>query len=171
METAHTLDEDGNVRFRYSTKSFATLMAKAAALTIVEAENIVPSGTLGPHDIDLPGIFVDRIVNATKEKIIEIKRVQESEATSTSAKLPSRIRRERIARRAAEELKEGLYVKLGVGMPTLAPSFLPPERKVWIQSENGIIGLGPHPMEDEIDADIINAGKVQVRLTVQKALA
>lgn len=162
---AHTVDEDGNVKFRYTTKSFAPLMAKAGKVTIVEAENIVPTGTIGPDEIDLPGVFVDRIVKATEKKIIEIRKLRPTEdPESEGSKDDAMRRRNLIAKRAAKELKEGFYVNLGVGMPTLAPSFLPADRKVWIQSENGILGMGPYPTEDEIDADIINAGKETVTL-------
>lgn len=163
---AHTVDEDGNVKFRYTTKSFAPLMAKAARISIVEAENIVPTGTLKPDEIDLPGIYIDRVVKSTKEKIIEIKKIRDPNAKSgvESAKDDATARRNRIAKRASKELKEGFYVNLGVGMPTLAPSFLPAERKVWIQSENGILGMGAYPTEEELDADIINAGKETVTL-------
>jgi len=162
---AHTVDEDGNVRFRYTTKNFAPMMAKAAKVTIVEAENIVPSGTIGPDDIHLPGIYVDRIVKAVDDKIIESKNLrQEPSSESSSDKSPAAVRRTRIAKRAAKELHEGFYVNLGVGMPTLAPSFLPEDRKVWIQSENGILGMGAYPTEAELDGDIINAGKETVTL-------
>lgn len=92
-------------------------MAKAATLTIVEAENIVPLGSIDPNDVDLPGIFVDRIVPATDEKHIEIKKLRESESSGEtgSAKSEAQIQRERIGRRAAKELKQGFYVNLGVG--------------------------------------------------------
>ncbi|CEJ61413.1 Putative Succinyl-CoA:3-ketoacid-coenzyme A transferase [Penicillium brasilianum] len=176
METALTgdvailrawkVDEAGNCVFRYTTKAFAPIMAKAATLTIVEAENIVPIGSIDPNDVDLPGIFVDRIVPATDEKHIEIKKLRESETGSSdgSVKDAAQIERERIGRRAAKELKQGYYVNLGVGIPTLAPSFLPKDVKVWIQSENGILGMGAYPTEDEVDPDIINAGKETVTL-------
>lgn len=138
-------------------------MAKAATLTIVEAEEIVPIGYIEPDDVDLPGIYVDRIVPATAEKIIEIKTLKRPKDASASAPgNEAQVRRDRIGRRAAKELKQGYYVNLGVGLPTLAPAFLPEGRKVWIQSENGLLGMGDYPSEDELDPDLINAGKETV---------
>lgn len=76
-----------------------------------------------------------------------------------SSKGKGREIRERIAKRAAKEIKDGFYVNLGVGMPTVVTEFLEPGVSVWIQSENGILGMGPPPTKEQVDADIINAGK------------
>ena len=124
----------------------------------------MPVGGLDPNEVHLPGIYVDRIVKATAPKEIEILSVAKSENTpppspGDSTKARGREIRERIAKRAAKEIKDGYYVNLGVGMPTVVTEFLEPGFSVWIQSENGILGMGPPPTPEKVDADIINAGK------------
>lgn len=159
---AWKVDEAGNCQFRYTSKAFGQIMAKAAKVTIVEAENIVKVGDIHPDNVHLPGIYVDRIVPSTVEKRIEIRKLRDEGESSLGEKSEALVRRERIAKRTAKELKHGYYVNLGVGMPTLAPSFLPPDTTVWIQSENGLLGMGRYPSAAEVDADLINAGKETV---------
>ena len=126
----------------------------------VSADDVLysPVGSLSPNAIHVPSVYVDRIVKATEPKAIEVvalaKSKEEQTTTTdptTAASAASKDWRHRIARRAAREIHDGFYVNLGVGIPTLVPEHLPPSVKVWLESENGILGMGPYPTESQVD--------------------
>ena len=160
-------DKLGNVMFRYAAANFNGAMARNAKVTIVEAEHIVEPGEIDPAAVHVPGIYVTKVIQSTAEKniekIINAKSPEEMKAGALGSG-DAASKRERIVRRAAKEFKNGMYANLGIGMPMLAPSFVDASVEVQLQSENGILGLGPYPQKGEEDPDIINAGKETVTL-------
>ncbi|EDN97506.1 conserved hypothetical protein [Sclerotinia sclerotiorum 1980 UF-70] len=161
-------DKLGNCQFRLAANNFNGAMGRNAQMTIVEAENIVEPGDIPPEAVHLPGIYVKRVIQSTTPKDIEkftfAKDPNDPAAKSALGSGDIAAKRERIVRRAAKEFKNGMYANLGIGMPMLAPSFVGPEVEVQLQSENGILGLGPYPQKGSEDPDLINAGKETVTL-------
>ncbi|KAH7480560.1 Succinyl-CoA:3-ketoacid coenzyme A transferase 1 [Fusarium oxysporum f. sp. matthiolae] len=140
----HKADRLGNCTFRKAQNNFNEAMAKNAKLTIVEADEIVDVGQLDPESVHIQGIYVDVIIQITT----------------------ANQRRERIIKRASKELKDGMYVNLGIGMPLATPGMLPEDLEVILQSENGILGMGRYPNPGEEDPDLINPGKETVTLSL-----
>jgi 3-oxoacid CoA-transferase len=150
-------DRWGNLVFRKTARNYNAVMATAADHTIAEVEELVELGTLHPDGIHTPGIFVDAIFQGSSySRRIEHRTVRErgvSKMASANGK------RESIAKRVAQDLRDGMYVNLGIGLPTLVANYLMPGVDVVLQSENGMLGAGPYPWDGEEDADLINAGK------------
>ena len=137
-------------------------MCKAAETSVVEVEEIVDVGTFAPEDIHIPNIYVDRVIQGEKhEKRIEhLALRKEHDEKAESADDPGA----QIVKRAALEFEDGMYANLGIGIPLLASNYISPDMTVHLHSEHGILGLGPFPPKDEVDADLINTGKQTVSI-------
>lgn len=160
-------DTEGNLMFRGTARNFNPLMAAAAQVCIAEVEELVPAGTLDPNEIHTPGIYVHRIFQGKSyEKRIEQRTISQA-AVPTEPTRPvsgKGLDKHQIAQRIAQEIRDGDYVNLGIGIPTLVANYIPKDIRVVLQSENGLLGIGPFPTAEHVDPDLINAGKQTISL-------
>lgn len=144
-------DTDGNLIYKGTSRNFNPVIAPAGKITIAEVEELVPAGTLDPNEIHTPGIYVQRIFQGSNY----VKPIEKFGALAHSEDEKKEI----IARRLAKEIKDGDYVNLGIGIPTRVSNHIPPGMKVILQSENGLLGIGPLAEPGQEDPDLINASK------------
>ena len=156
-------DKSGNLQYRMAARNFNQDMATAGRLVIAEVEEIVEDGVLEPDNIHTPGVFID-FVCMTEETTKPIEKLVTDDGSGISMTGKGAETRIKIAKRVAQELKNGDYVNLGIGIPTLVPAFTPKGVNIELHAENGIIGINGYPFPGTEDGDLINAGKESVRI-------
>jgi 3-oxoacid CoA-transferase len=162
---AHQADRMGNLRFRGGSRNFNVSFAKAARVAIAEVDEIVEVGELGPDEIDLPGVFVGRVVRSVLQmdvKNLPMRPSRPSDSARTYLGKPGLTRGE-IARRAAALLPDGAVVNLGAGLPNLVSNYIG-ERPVILHSENGMLNYGAIIAGSDFDPDVHDASGYFVQL-------
>lgn len=154
---ARLADTAGNLVYHMTEQNFNKAMATAADLVIAEVEEIVSVGEINPNYIHTPGGYVDYLVQAhtTLEDLGSSASVETSIKKGDDARM-------NIARRALAELKRGDVVNLGIGIPTLVADLITPEHGIILHTENGMLGVGPAPIEGGAMRYPVNAGKIPV---------
>jgi 3-oxoacid CoA-transferase len=156
---AYRADTAGNLQMRGGSRNFNVSFAKAAAVTIAEVDEIVEVGELSPEEVDLPGVFVSRVVRSTVQLDVKNLPMRPSRAAGSARSYGGKkaLTREEMARRTAALLPDGAVVNLGAGMPTLVSNFIG-DRGVVLHSENGMLNYGEIIRDDSFDPDVHDAG-------------
>lgn len=162
-------DEQGNLAYDGGTRNFHPTMAAAARVTIAEVDEIVPVGAIPPQDVIIPCIYVDRIVRttATPEDLAPPRPQAAARGLTLGHATESdspRLTHEMMAMRVARLLQPGQVVNLGLGLPTLVSNAVTADAGILFHSENGLLGYGPFPDDDNINWNIYNAGGQPVTL-------
>jgi 3-oxoacid CoA-transferase len=152
-------DHFGNVVFKGGSQNFNVSFAKAARVTIVEAEEIVPTGAIAPSEVDLPGVFVTRVVPITVAMDIRSlpQRVNRPASSAKEYLGKPALTRAEIGRRTAALLPDGAIVNLGAGLPVQVANFVV-DRPVVLHAENGLLNYGGFAAAGEFDPDLHDAG-------------
>jgi 3-oxoacid CoA-transferase len=141
----------GNLTGTGSTLNFHPVMAAASRVTIAEVDEIVPVGEIAAEDVKVPGIYVDRLVlhDRSRDEQSDAEEQQRRRRREIAATKPLGLNQDQMAMRAAQLLKPGQYVNLGMGVPTKVANYISADSGVLLHAENGILGYGPEPTEDE----------------------
>ena len=157
--SGYRADKAGNVQFRGGARNFNPSFAKAAKVAIIEVDEILEVGQLKPEEIDLPGIFIDRVI--LNQIHIDARKLSRSgkRAADTARNYLGKpaVTRAAISKNAAKILRNDSYVNLGTGIPTEVSNFIE-GRGIWLHAENGVLGYGGTLTGDAIDPDVYNAG-------------
>ena len=159
---AQKADRAGNVSFRGTSRNFGPSFAKGAKVVIAEVDELVEIGELAPGDVDLPGIFVDRVVQRTAKAEPLWRVPREAAEARTYLGRPGRTATQ-MAQRIADLLPDASYVNLGIGLPTMVSDHLD-GRDVVLHGENGVLGYGTRLALEDADPDYYNAGSEPVSL-------
>lgn len=156
---AEKADELGNLTGIGSTLNFHPSMAAASKITIAEVDEIVPAGTIAPEDVKIPGIYVDRLVlhDTSRDQQSDDEERQRRQRRVIANTKDFGLTQDQMAMRAALLLAPGQYVNLGMGIPTKVANYITAESGVMLHAENGILGYGPQPTEDEFQWQYFNA--------------
>jgi 3-oxoacid CoA-transferase len=156
---AEKADQLGNLTGVGSTLNFHPSMAAASKVTIAEVDEILPAGAIAPEDVKIPGIFVDRLVlhDRSRDEQSDAEEKQRRQRRAVANTKPLGLSQDQMAMRAARLLQPGQYVNLGMGIPTKVANYINAESGVMLHAENGFLGYGPEPTEDECRWQYFNA--------------